>query len=690
MNKIRITRRQKEILKIICSEQSYVTISNIAEKLDISSRTVLRELRYVEVWLKAYGCSLDKRSGMGIRFIGNKENRRNILKVLEEGKEIKDYSAKERQVIILQELLKEKEPVKLFSFTKSLNVTEGTISHDLDKVNEWLLDYNLKLVRKPGVGVYIEGKEEEFRKAIVSLIYENINETELLSLIRENLYTNVNTRERLLNLIDEETVRKLETLIFKIEELFNYRLADNAYVALIVHLALAIDRIKKGEKISMNKTYLKELKNYAEFKAAEDLSFKISKEFNIEIPEDEIGYITMHLRGTKGFENKNTSNDLKNLAKEIIKIAEAETGTFLRQNEQSIIWLVNHLAPAINRLKMKMDIRNPMLEQIKEHYPKLFHLAEKCVLPVEKYIGSKIPNSEIAYIAMHLGAALEKGKSVKRDYKVVISCTTGMGTSGLLAARIEKEYDNIKIIDVISSLNLDGDILKDKEIDFIISTVPIENVEIPVAIVNPLFFQKDKEQVDSIMKQLRDVPKKRVEDKKNSSDLKEKLEKLNSYTEGIIQVLDNLFVYNYDEFSNVEELIKEVSLRLAEDESRAAEIQKSLILREQIGSTILTGFNAILLHSRTSGVNQLIFGVVRIKSSLYLLNAEGEKESIRLAIIMLVPENCNNMQLEIMSFISTRFIEEPDFLNILSEGTEQDIYLRLNSFLDEFHKARIN
>lgn len=690
MNKIRITRRQKEILKIICSEQSYVTISNIAEKLNISSRTVLRELRYVEVWLKAYGCSLDKRSGMGIRFIGNKENRRNILKVLEEGKEIKDYSAKERQVIILQELLKEKEPVKLFSFTKSLNVTEGTISHDLDRVNEWLLDYNLKLVRKPGVGVYIEGKEEEFRKAIVSLIYENINETELLSLIRENLYTNVNTRERLLNLIDEETVRKLETLIFKVEELFNYRLADNAYVALIVHLALAIDRIKKGEKISMNKPYLKELKNYAEFKAAEDLSFKISKEFNIEIPEDEIGYITMHLRGTKGFENKNTSNDLKNLAKEIIKIAEVETGTFLKQSEQSVIWLVNHLAPAINRLRMKMDIRNPMLEQIKEHYPKLFHLAEKCVLPVEKYIGSKIPDSEIAYIAMHLGAVLEKGKSVKRDYKAVISCTTGMGTSGLLAARIEKEYDNIKIIDVISSLNLDGDILKDKEIDFIISTVPIENVEIPVAIVNPLFFQKDKEQVDSIMKQLRDVPKKRVEDKKNSSDLKEKLEKLNSYTEGIIQVLDNLFVYNYDEFSNVEELIKEVSLRLAEDESRAAEIQKSLILREQIGSTILTGFNAILVHSRTSGVNQLIFGVVRIKSSLYLLNAEGEKESIRLAIIMLVPENCNNMQLEIMSFISTRFIEEPDFLSILSEGTEQDIYLRLNSFLDEFHKARIN
>lgn len=57
---------------------------------------------------------------------------------------------------------------------------------------------------------------------------------------------------------------------------------------------------------------------------------------------------------------------------------------FLEYNEQSILWLTNHLGPAINRLKMKMNIRNPLLKEIKEHYPEIFKLAKKCVEPVEK------------------------------------------------------------------------------------------------------------------------------------------------------------------------------------------------------------------------------------------------------------------------------------------------------------------
>ena len=37
-------------------------------------------------------------------------------------------------------------------------------------------------------------------------------------------------------------------------------ITDNAYVGLIVHLALAIERIKQGEKIEMDANFLKQLK----------------------------------------------------------------------------------------------------------------------------------------------------------------------------------------------------------------------------------------------------------------------------------------------------------------------------------------------------------------------------------------------------------------------------------------------
>lgn len=691
MGQIKITARQKEILIRICSEYKYVTISSIAEKLSISSRTVLRELRDIDKWLESYCCSLEKKAGIGIRLKGSLEARKNILGNLEEGKEVKSYSPKERQIMILGELLQNNEPVKLFIFTKMLNVTEGTVSHDLDKVEEWLKDYSLKLVRKPGLGIYIEGQEYEIRKAIANLIYENINEAQLLDLIRENLSTEVNTRERLLNLIEKDTIRKLESLIFEHEEALDYRLTDNAYIGLLVHLALAIQRIKKDEKISMDKTYLKELKGYGEFEIAANLAEKISKVFNIEIPEQETGYITMHLRGSKGFESKRENTVLEELAKEMLKVAEVETGSFLEYDKQSLTGLINHLGPTINRLKMNMDIRNPLLEEIKEHYSELFMLAAKCVVPIENYIGMKLPDSEIAYIAMHLGAALERKPSGrKKVFKAAVSCTTGMGTSALLATRIEKEYDNIQVVDIISSLRVKESRLIEKGVDFIISTVPLEAVLLPVVVVNPLLFDKDKDKLEALIKQLKNKPAANVNTQSRTIDLKEKLSRLNIYAEGILQVLNNFFLYDYAGFNTMEEAIEEISSKLSTDKDSTLQIKRDLIAREEKGSTVLSGFGAALLHCKTLGVSKLYFGAVRINKGLYSLNADSEKEQIKLAIIMLAPDNCPKQHIEILSLISSKLIEAPEFLVSLQDGSEKEVYKKLNNYLEEFYNMNIN
>jgi mannitol operon transcriptional antiterminator len=689
MSRIKITLRQKEIIKNICNEYKYVTVSSIADKLDISKRTVLRELGDIESWLNIYGCSLDKRTGIGIRLKGSDEDRKKILEALEEGKEVKTYSPKERQVIILGELLQEKEPIKLFSFTKSLNVTESTVSNDLDKVELWLQNYNLKLMRKPGLGIYIEGQEDEIRKAIVNLIYENIDEIQLLDLVREKFSKETDTRERLLNLIEKETVRKLETLIFQLEDTLGYKLADNAFIGLIVHLALAIERIKKNEKIIMDEEHLQKLRNYSEFKTAAVLTNEISKVFNIEIPEDEVGYVTMHLRGSKGLESREISEEFNFLIKEIIRLAEIETGSFLEENDQFVTGLTNHLVPAINRLKMKMDIRNPLLQEVKEYYPELYNLAAKCVEPVEKYLNMKMPDSEIAYIAMHIGAALEKKEPArKRVYRTIVSCTTGIGTSRLLATRLVKEFENIQIIEVISSLHIKESNLKEKGIDFIISTVPLEIPSFPVVVVNPLLFPKDKEKVANLIKELKTNPSRYSKETESTLNLKDKLSTLKLYTDGILQVLNNLFIYEYERLDSIEELIVEVGSKLSKDSESKAQIEKDIREREKKGTTVLTGFNSILLHCRTSGVKELYFGAVRIKNGIYCVNAEDEKEQVKLAIIMLAPENCDRLQLDIMSFISSKLIEESEFLTILAQGKKEEVNLKLNNYMDEFYRMK--
>ncbi len=190
------------------------------------------------------------------------------------------YSPLERKNIIISELLQNQEPVKLYNFTRTLKVTEATISNDLEKTDEWFKKHSLNLIRKQGLGVYVEGKENHIRKAMVSLIYENTNESQLLGLIRKNLDNSVvvaqdievSSRNRLLNLIDNETIKKIEVLVETMEKERNYKLVDSAFVGLIVHIALAIERVKKGDKITINEEFLKELKTSEEYLIASNLS----------------------------------------------------------------------------------------------------------------------------------------------------------------------------------------------------------------------------------------------------------------------------------------------------------------------------------------------------------------------------------------------------------------------------------
>ena len=702
----KINLRIKNILQSICNEDDYITISRIAKDLDISGRTVLREIPEVEKFLKQNGMSLDKKTGVGIKVRGSLEKKQSIINLLNGEKDETIYSPLERKNIIISELLQNQQPVKLYNFTKTLKVTEATISNDLEKADEWFKKHNLNLIRKQGLGVYLEGKESHIRKAMVSLIYDNTNENQLLGLIRQNLTNSViasqdievSSRNRLLNLIDNETIKKIEVLVENMEKERNYRLADSAFVGLIVHLALAIERIKKDDKITINQEFLKELKTSEEYLVASNLSINISKIFSVDIPEDEIGYITMHIKGSKNHNEKNKegnkiigSFELIKLSKEMIKIAEIETGRFLGNNEILLNGLVNHLGTAITRLKMNLDIRNPLLEEIKSNYSDLMIVSTKCVEVVEKHIGIKMPESEIAFIAMHLGAGIENSETlIKPIYRTAIACATGIGTSRLLATRIESEYDNIEIVDIISTIHIEESWLREKEIDFIISTVNIDKCSKPVIRVNPLLFQEDKDKISKQIKTFKTTNKIHSKKKIRNMKFKDNLLSFNIYSEAIIQLLDNFFLKEIPEVSSIDELLNQASKIIEQDFKMEEKLITALKSREEKGNIVVTGHEMILLHCRTEAIKELYFGGIKLSKDLDCLNGKNEVEHVKLGIVMLAPEDCSKRYLEVIGYVSKMLIERVDFLKHLKAGNRDEAFDELNDILKEFYNQKVN
>lgn len=707
MKKNKLNSRQKEIIKILTKStiNNPITTSMIAKDLSLSSRTVLREMPKIEEWLDENEFNFIKKPGVGLIIDENLENQQLILELLEIEKIKKEYSKEERKKIIVGELLTAKEPLKLFYFTSQLKVSEGTLSGDLDDIDKWLTKFHIKLIRKPGLGIYVKGEENNFRKALVNLLYDTINENELIDAVKESKVSKrdediigFSVENRLLKFIDKDIIKSVEKTVSSLEDASDIKLADSAYIGLVVHLALAIQRIKNNEKISMDKETLGELSSLPEFLMSEKIVKVIEQEFDIDIPKDEVGYITMHLKGAKlrlnsKTEDFNLSNlDIKQVAYHIISTAEKEFGIYLREDGRLIADLTNHLVPAISRLKMKLNIRNPLLDNIKENYSREFEVCLKaCNILKDITNLSEIPESEVAYITMHIAAALEKNISDEK-VKVVIACHTGIGTSRLLMSIIGKEFKNIEVKGTISSINIDTKKLKEDGIDFIISTVELK-VDYKYIRVNTIITEQDKMLIeDNIRRILKKKKYERITEKCGIKDVKENsrisrenIKEISELGDNIISLVETISLKEIDNICSIRELIHEASFIFSHKGKEAKEIEEKLMEREVIASTYLSKLNIMLLHCRVSSIDNIKFGYIRLRKTLKI-----EDKLIEGGIIELVTESFNNVHAEIMGEINESLIERDEFVKILKEKNENDIIDEVEEILVELYKRKID
>lgn len=696
----KLNSRQKEIIKILTKSTvaNPLTTASIAEKLSISSRTVLREMPKIEAWLEENEFKFIKKPGVGLIIDESLENQKLILELLEIEKIEKEYSKEERKKIVISELLISQEPIKLFYFTSLLKVSEGTLSNDLDSIEDWLRKFNIKVVRKPGLGIYVDGKENDYRKALTNIIYDTLEEKELINLLKGSLMTNrdngvveFSIENRLLNFIDKSIIKSIEEIVGGLERENDIKLVDSAYIGLVVHLSLAIQRIKNKENIKMDKEVLDELSKLPEFKIGEKLVRNIEKKFNIEIPVDEIGYITMHLKGAKlrlnsisELENDIANLDIKSISLKIIEVIEKELNIFLKDDEKLLKDLTNHLVPAINRLKMKMNIRNPLLNNIKQKYPIEYIATKKaCEILKTSTKTEEIPEPEIAYITMHIAAAIYK-KGFEEKIRVVISCPTGIGTSSLLAAILEKEFNNVTVADTISAININEDRLKEDQVDLIVSTVPLE-IDFKNICVDPILSIQDKAVLqDNFRKILKQKKYKNIIKKVDNNKKKIGIREITEIGNEILSIVDNVQVKEIKGVNNIEELIYEASYLFTENINEAEEIKNNILSREKINSTYIEDLGILLLHCKCKCLDGGRFGYLKI-----INNIINEKGLIKGALVSIIPEAPKEITSQLISKINGSVIEDEDFLRSLKEENSEEVSKRVEKILKDIFVKKI-
>ncbi|HBQ30946.1 BglG family transcription antiterminator [Mitsuokella multacida] len=697
---MKTSARAIAIIQCLLDGSDMVTAGTIAEKLGVSSKTVSRELPKVELLLRTYGLELLRKTGAGIQITGD-PSKIDLLRQDALNTETAAYTPQQRQIILAGQLLQATEPIKLFSLASMLKVTDGTVSHDLDKLESWLKQRGLLLVRRPGLGAYVKGSERDIRRALVEILYTNLDEERLLQLFHDpeqGTHKGAGAAEQyLLKLVDKQMIHDLEQLVHEVESGLPHHLSDTAFIGLVVHLSLAIQRMRKKEDIHIDTATLAALRKRREYRMAKELARRITAQFQTEVPEDEIGYITMHLMGARSFYRKGDDEvvsvmdnfHLVRMARSIMKCAQQETGRKLLDNKELFLGLVNHLGPSISRLRMHMDIRNPLLEEMRSAYPELMELAGKAVKPMEQELGEALPEAEVAYIAMHLGAALAEPHSASRQHvRVIVACQTGMGTSRMLAAGLKQAYDTIEIVDLVSALQVNREYVQHTEADFVISTVPIPWSPLPVVVTTPLLDQRDKARIDQELVRQADCGPHHTPSVSTQKALPflESLQRMDAYNRAIQALLHHFFGKELHAEPSIRDVCQAASRAVASDTEAQEGIVAALLRRESEGETVLRGNAMVLLHARTDLVPGPRFGILHLEQPM--LYPERDGEAVRTAIVMLAPKESSCEALETIGAVSAALLERWGLIAILNEGNPHDIYQELEHIFRDFYQQK--
>ncbi len=497
-----LNERCTHILMKLVNSSLPVKITELASSFKVSSRTIRYDLDEIDEFLKYNNLpQLIRKPNVGVKFSESLEDRKKVLEILDDVS-IYHYalSQKERVNIILSNLMGQKDYTTINTLADKLLVSRSTIINDLDKVRKWLLEHGLELKSVPKFGLKVIGDEKRVRKAAIELLTETVDIEKVLDIVKSPMYTKINVGmdNEIKRLFQDIDISYIEECIKIAENELETVFSDAAFTGLVAHIAIAIKRIELGRDIIMPTEELKSLEMTKEFSVASNIAKMLEKHFNVNIPIDEIGYITVHLLGSS-VTNKKSNKDknwleLELVTKKIISNVEREVNIDLSRDVQLFEGLLEHIRPTVYRLSHGLDLKNPVLEEIKRNYNRLFQVVKGCLKPLEEYAGHKLNDEEIGYFVMHFGAAIERQKSpIINKMNVLVVCGTGIGTAKMLSSRLQSVF-NVNIKGTVAYHQV-KDELKKKHVDLIVSTVPVEAEGIKTVVVNPLLTENDIEKL---------------------------------------------------------------------------------------------------------------------------------------------------------------------------------------------------
>ena len=480
-----INNRLLEIVDFL-KENKDTTIRETAEHLNILEQAVRYEINKLDFILELNNMPLlvkNKNGGLGIEDSLDLERLRGILDGMN-----KD-SKEERQSFLKAKLFFEKK-INITKLSKSLGVSRTTVKSDILEFAREMEKYDLQLENNQ-----LHGDEGKIRNLIFREFFREISELYYQDFSNDK---KIPTENIFFEYLTEADIKAVKKFIREISRDLKNK-DNNFYEYFFSYMVISYLRIKQKKTITNveNKKFLQSIEEYKMI--SKDIG-PLEESLGVKYGKNEKMILADYMLGFHSYAYNTLIFDkwleIELLVKELIKNVSSRTNTDILSDDELLEGLLNHIKPAIYRMKNSIFTEEDIyFDEVKE-YKELLEIVGESLKPLAELIGSGFSNSEKALFTLHFLASIERNtkKTVKN---ILLICSGGYGTSRLVADRMEKEYE-VKVIDVISYFELfDTNI---ENVDIIISTIKTKERDfngIPVVTVSPFFTMNDQKILSS-------------------------------------------------------------------------------------------------------------------------------------------------------------------------------------------------
>ena len=458
----------------------------LARRLTVSTRTVRADITALNALMAEHGAQFVLNRGAGYQLNITDMALYQVLQQQPSRQLRIPRNSPERVHYLVVRFLTSAFSLKLEDLAEEWFVSRATLQSDMAEVRDWLARYNLTIETRPRHGMKLFGSEMSIRACLTELLWQ---------LTQEDSDSPLLTEESLNAGVPELLAAELHNCFTRCR----IRLTDEGEQFIRLYCAVAVRRISEGYPLP---EFSADNVDEAVREAARQITVLLQTLAGKPLSEAEEQWLQVHIASRQVQEvapSAISADDDEALVNYILSFINNNYNYNLLTDKQLRADLLTHIKTMITRVRYQINIPNPLLGNIKQHYPMAYDMTLAAVSSWGKYTPFVISENEIGFLVLHIGVGLERHYNIgyQRNPRVLLVCDTGNSTVRMIQAMLLRKYPQIEVTDIISLRDYEQ--LESVEEDFVISTIRVTDKAKPTVVVAPFPTEYQLEQLGKLV-----------------------------------------------------------------------------------------------------------------------------------------------------------------------------------------------